>query len=231
MIKKELIAIIPARENSKRIAKKNYKKFNGKPIILQTIEKLKRSKLFDKIVVSTDSLKIASISKKAGAEIPFIRPKFLSNDYTSATSVISHCVSFLLRNGHKFDYVCCVYAPNPFLQIADLKKGYKKIKSSKLNYVFSGTNFRFPFFRSFTLSSSGEIKMLFNKNYYKRSQDLKEITCDAGQFYWGHRKSWLKQKKLFSKKSGIIRIPNWRYHDIDTLENWKVAEKFSKNIF
>ena len=216
MIKKELIAIIPARGNSKRIPKKNYKKFNGKPIILQTIKQLKKSKLFDRIIVSTDNLKIASISKKAGAEIPFVRPKFLSNDYASTTSVISHCINFLLNKGHKFDYVCCVYAPNPFLQIADLKKGYNKIKSNRLNYVFSGTSFKFPFFK---------------KNYYKRSQDLKEIICDAGQFYWGHKKSWLQERKLFSKKSGIIRIPNWRYHDIDTPEKWKLAEKFSKNIF
>ena len=73
MSKKNIIAVIPARGNSKRIPGKNIKKFSGKPIIVRTIEKLKKSKIFDRIIVSTDSKKIASISKKYGAEIPFLR--------------------------------------------------------------------------------------------------------------------------------------------------------------
>ena len=231
MLRKNIVAIIPARGNSKRIPGKNYKKFNGKPIIADTIEKLKKSAIFDRIIVSTDSKKIASISKRYGAEIPFRRPKFLSDDYTSSASVISHSVRFLAKEGYRFDYVCCVYAPNPFLQISDLKKGFKKIKLSKLNYVFSATLYRFPFFRSFTFSRKRDIKVLFKNKINKRSQDLKQIICDAAQFYWGCKEAWLQEKNLFTKGSDIITIPESRYHDIDTLENWKLAEKFSKHIF
>jgi len=224
MPKKNVIAVIPARGNSKTIPGKNYKKFNGKPIIANTIRKLKESKIFDKIIVSTDSKKIASVSKKYGAETPFKRPKFLSNDYASGTSVISHSVKFLIKEGYQFDYVCCIYAPNPFLQISDLKKGFKKIKSKKFNYVFSATPYRFPFFRSFIFSRKKGVKMLFKKNINKRSQDLKEIMCDAAQFYWGHKKAWLQEKKIFTKSSDIIVVPAWRYHDLNTLDDWKYAE-------
>ena len=230
MLRKNIVAIIPARGNSKRIPGKNYKKFNGKPIIANTIEKLKESKIFDRIIVSTDSKKIASISKRYGAEVPFRRPKFLSDDYTSDTSVISHSVRFLVKEGYQFDYVCCVYAPNPFLQIADLKKGFKKIQSKKYNYVFSATPYRFPFFRSFTFSHKQGVKMLFYKNFKKRSQDLKQIMCDAGHFYWGHKKSWLQEKVFFTKNSDIIMVPEWRYNDLDTLDDWKRAEIYSKII-
>ena len=146
MLKKNIVAIVPARANSKRIPGKNIKKFNGKPIIVNTIEKLKKSKIFDRIIVSTDSKKIARIAVKCGAEIPFKRSKVLSNDTTHATAVISDCVKFLIKENYKFDYVCCVYAPNPFLQIADLKKGFYKIKSKKYNYVFSATLYQFPYF-------------------------------------------------------------------------------------
>ena len=224
MFKKKIIAIIPARGGSKRIPGKNFKKFNGKPIIASTIQKLKKSKLFDRIIVSTDSNKIAKIAKKNGAEIPFKRPKTLSNDYTSGVSVISHGIKFLINEGCKFDYVCCVYATNPFLQISDLKKGFKKIKSKKINYVFSATPYRFPFFRSFTFSNKEGIKVLFKKNINKRSQNLKTIMCDAGQFYWGQKNAWMKEKEIFGKSSDIIEIPEWRYHDLDTLSNWKRAE-------
>jgi len=224
MSKKNIIAVIPARGNSKRIPGKNIKKFSGKPIIVRTIEKLKKSKIFDRIIVSTDSKKIASISKKYGAEIPFLRPKHLSNDYASGTDVISHSVNFLIKEGCQFDYVCCVYPPNPFLQISDLKKGLKKIKSKKFNYVFSATVYRYPVFRSFTFSAKKGIKVLFKKYISKRSQDLKEIICDAGQFYWGTKEAWLKEKDLFKKGSDIIMIPEWRYHDIDTQSDWRRAE-------
>ena len=224
MLKKKVIAIIPAKGNSKRISGKNYKKFDGKPIIAYTIEKLKKSGIFDRIIVSTDSKKIASISKDYGAEVPFKRPKLLSGHHASGALVISHTVRFLINEGCQFDYACCVYPPNPFLQISDLKKGFNKIKSKKLNYVFSATNYRFPFFRSFTFSHKKGIKVLFKNNINKRSQDLKQIICDAAQFYWGRKEAWLQEKNIFRKGSDIIMIPKWRYHDIDTLDDWKYAE-------
>ena len=230
MLRKNVVAIILARGNSKRIPGKNYKKFNGKPIIANTIEKLKKSKIFDRIIVSTDSKKIALISKKYGAEIPFMRPKFLSHDRASGAPVMSHGVRFLVKEGYRFDYVCCVYAPNPFLQIPDLKKGFERIQSKKCNYVFSATPYRFPFFRSFTYSPRRGVKMLFYKNFKKRSQDLKKIMCDAGQFYWGHKKTWLQEKVVFTKNSDVIMVPEWRYHDLDTLDDWKRAEIYSKII-
>ena len=227
-MKKNVIAVIPARGDSKRIPGKNYKKFNGVPIIISTIRKLKKSKLFGRIIVSTDSKKIANISRKYGAEVPFVRPKALSNDHASGTAVIKHTIKFLKGTNYKFDYVCCVYAPNPFLQISDLRKGFKKIKSNRFNYVFAATPYLFPFFRSFTFSKKNGPKMLFYKNYIKRSQDLKEIMCDAGQFYWAHKKVWLQEKIIFARKSSIIVVPKWRYQDIDTLDDWKRAELISK---
>ena len=76
-----------------------------------------------------------------------------------------------------------------------------------------------------------ETKIKFNKNYKKRSQNLKQIICDAAQFYWGRKEAWLQEKNLFTKGSDIIMIPKWRYHDIDTLDDWKRAELFSKVIW
>ena len=228
MLKENIVAVIPARGESNRKPGKNYKKFNGKPVIAATIEKLKKSKIFDRIIVSTDSRKIASIAKSCGAEVPFWRPKILSNDYASGGAVMSHSLKFLLKENYKFSYACFIFAPNPFLQIIDLKKGLKKIKSKKCSYVFSATPYRFPFYRSFTNSKKKGVKMLFPKNYKKRSQELKQIYCDAAQLYWGDKKAWLNKKIAFSKNSDIIVIPEHRYHDLDTIADWKRAEIFSK---
>ena len=113
---------------------------------------------------------------------------------------------------------------------SSLKKGFVKIQSKKYNYVFSAVAYEFPFFRSFTLSSANGLKMIFNKNVKKRSQDLKRIMCDAGQFYWAYKKTWIRKKIFFTKNSDVVMIPQWRYHDIDTKENWKRAEIYSKYI-
>ena len=93
-----IIAIIPARKNSKRIKNKNIKKFFKKPIISYSIKAAKKSKIFDRIIVSTDSKKIARISKMYGAEIPFVRPKELSDDFTGSNDVIKHAINFLRKN-------------------------------------------------------------------------------------------------------------------------------------
>ena len=70
--------------------------------------------------------------------------------------------------------------------------------------------------------------MIFYKNYKKRSQDLDEILCDAGQFYWGKKRAWLQKKVIFAKNSDIVVVPKWRYQDIDTLDDWKRAEILSR---
>ena len=231
MKKENVLAIIPARGGSTRIIGKNYKKFNGQPIIANTIKKLKKSRIFHKIVVSTDNKKIASIARKYGAEIPFLRPKSLSNNIITSRPAIKHCINFLDRKGYKFDYVCEVFAPNPFLEISDLKKGFEKIKKQKSDYVFSATPYLFPFFRSFTYSKKKGLNFIVKKNIEKRSQDLDQIMCDAGQFYWAHKNTWLgKSKSNFTRGSSVIEIPLTRYHDLDTPEDWKRAELFSKII-
>jgi len=94
-MKENIVVIIPARGGSKRIKGKNIKKFKGEPAISSTIKKLKKSKIFSRILVSTDSSKIMKIAKKAGADIPFVRPKNLSDDYVSDFPVIKHCIKFL----------------------------------------------------------------------------------------------------------------------------------------
>ena len=67
--------------------------------------------------------------------------------------------------------------------------------------------------------------MIFPRYYKKRTQDIKETYFDAGQFYWGKTDAWKNSKPIFSKYSSLIEIPRWRIHDIDTMEDWKTAEK------
>ena len=218
------IAIIPARGGSKRIPKKNIKRFCGKPIIGWTINTIKKSKIFDKIIVSTDDKKIASIAKEYKAEVPFKRPKKLSGDKVPTLEVVVHAISWLQRNGYKPSEVCCIYPTNPLLLTEDLKLSLKSLKTRKWQYVFSATTFEYSIFRSIKKNKNNKLEMVFPKISNNRSQDIKEAYHDAGQFYWGTVKTWLNKKKFFGKNSKMTLLPRWRVQDIDTMNDWKKAE-------
>lgn len=224
------ICIIPARGGSKRIPKKNIRLFCGKPIIQWSIEAALESKCFDKIIVSTDSEEIANISKRIGAEVPFIRPKSLSDDYTATAPVINHALEFINQKHGNVEYVCCIYATAPFVEPAYIKDGLKKIIDTNANFSFSVTSFPFPIQRAIKLTQDNKSQMFFPENLNKRSQDLEDSFHDAGQFYWGKSSAWLEGKRMFDDNSIPIIIPRYKVQDIDSEEDWQRAELMFKAI-
>jgi len=217
------IAIIPARGGSKRIPRKNIKEFFGKPLIAYSIQAALESKLFDKIIVTTDDEEIASIAKHYGAEVPFIRPKELSDDFTGTGDVIQHALGCLKAKGETFEFVCTIYATAPLLQPKYLIEGYDALKDSTAINTFSATSMPFPIQRTFKINDDGRCEMFTPEHYMSRSQDLEEAYQDAGQFYWT-KVDGKSNEVMFGKDSIPIILPRHLVQDIDTLEDWKRAE-------
>ena len=134
------IAIIPARANSKRIKNKNIIKFFGKELIFYSISTAIRARIFDEIIVTTDSTKIANISKKYGAKIYFKRPRHLSENKTGLVEVIKHTIKFLEKKNKKVDTVCCILPTAPLLEKSKLIKGYKLYKKKKPDFLIIAVN-------------------------------------------------------------------------------------------
>ncbi|MEK9532812.1 MAG: pseudaminic acid cytidylyltransferase [Alphaproteobacteria bacterium] len=218
------LCVIPARGGSKRIPRKNIKDFFGLPIIAYSIKAAITSKCFDKVIVSTDDAEIADIAKSFGAEIPFMRSKRLSDDYTGTGEVIKHAIEWFESKGHTVSDVCCVYATAPFLQADSINNAYKQMVREKADFCFSVTNFGFPVQRAIKITENNRIDMFFPHNYAARSQDLEEAWHDAGQFYWGKAESFRQQKILFSKDSTPYTLPAYLVQDIDTIADWRRAE-------
>lgn len=225
------IAVIPARGGSKRIPRKNIKDFCGKPMIAWSIETAKVSGLFDHIIVSTDDAEIAVVAKQWGAEVPFMRPAELSNDYADTTEVIAHATQWALDQGWPVTAVCCIYATAPVAQADDLKRGLEALESGDWAYAFTVTDFSAPIFRSFKQAAEGGIEMFFPEHFSTRSQDLPTALHDAGQFYWGRPEAWIAGKRIFDRHSIPVVIPRWRVQDIDTQEDWFRAELIFKGLF
>jgi len=218
------IAIIPARGGSKRIPRKNIKDFFGKPIIAYSIEAAIQSKCFDKVIVSTDDQEIANVALQYGAEVPFLRPDEISNDYATTIDVIQHALHWFEVHGLKIKEVCCIYATAPFIDPINIQQGQRALLAGALNYTFSATSYAFPIQRAFYLNNKGAVNMFYPEHYNTRSQDLKEAYHDAGQFYWGTPEAFITGKPIFSENSKAIIIPRQLVQDIDTVEDWEQAE-------
>jgi len=217
------VAIIPARGGSKRIPRKNIKNFFGKPLIAYSIETALKSKLFEKVIVSTDDEEIAKIAKQYGAEVPFLRPKELADDFTGTGAVVEHTLEYLKNDNDKYDYCCTIYATAPLLQENYLKEGLEKLKSSDAKLSFSVTSMPFPIQRTFKINKDKRCEMFTPEYFSTRSQDLEEAYQDAGQFYWENLN--INSDEIpFGIDSIPIIIPRYLVQDIDTEEDWKRIE-------
>lgn len=218
------LAIIPARGGSKRIPRKNIKNFHGKPIIAYSIEAAIKSGCFDKIIVSTDDKEIAKVAKSYGAEIPFFRPIEIADDFATTMDVVQHALNYFIKKGTPPDHVCCIYATAPFLLPEYLQIGQSEIQNSQIQYAFGATSYSFPIQRAIKLTNDARVEMFFKEFSNTRSQDLIHAYHDAGQFYWGKASAFIEGKDIFDKHSKAIILPRKRVQDIDTQEDWDIAE-------
>jgi pseudaminic acid cytidylyltransferase len=217
------LAIIPARGGSKRIPRKNLRVFCGKPMIVWSIEAAQESGCFERIVVSTDDEEIAEVAREHGAEVPFMRPAELSDDHTGTTPVVAHAARSC--DAADDDLVCCIYATTPFLRAEDLVRGGEVLEASGAEYAFTVTSYASPIQRALRLTSEGRVEMLDPSAFETRSQDLEEVWHDAGQFYWGRARAWKAGTPIFSRNAVPIPLSRHRVQDIDTEEDWTLAER------
>ena len=219
------IGIILAKSFSKRVPNKNFRRFNGKPMIDWTIDAAKKYKVFDKIIIATDSDEIIKKFKKYNLE--FIkRPKELNKEKYGVDEVMKYCLSYL---SEKVEYACCLYACSPLISYQDIKNGFSKIKGKKYKYIFAASNFSHPVERSFKVDN-GEIKMISKKFFNTSSKFFTETYHDTGYFYWAKADTWKNEFLSYSSKSSFIKIPNWRAQDLDTLDDLKKVDLILKSL-
>jgi pseudaminic acid cytidylyltransferase len=222
------IAIIPARGGSKRIPRKNIKDFCGKPMLVWSIEAAKLSGLFDHIIVSTDDNEIAESAKEHGAEVPFIRPAELSDDFVGTGDVVKHAVEWVIKNIGKPEFICTIYATAPFIKSTDIVNGLNLLVKNNSQIAFTVTSFPFPIQRAIKITEKGRVQMFQPEHFQTRSQNLEPAYHDAGQFYWAKTDAVLNGISAFSQHAVPLILPRYRVQDIDTPEDWVRAEQLFK---
>ena len=218
------IAVIPARGGSKRIPNKNIKPFLGKPIITYPIDSALASQQFESVIVSTDCGRIAEIARDAGAEVPFTRPSELADDLTGTTPVVGHTINWFEQNVGEVTGVCCIYPTAVFLSPNMITEGWHRLQESNTDLLITVTEFEFPIQRALNINENGYLVATDPDNFHKRSQDLAPTFHDAGQMYWGKGQAF--RGLSLNMNSVPMILPRWNAQDIDTLEDWGMAEKF-----
>ena len=218
------LAIIPARGGSKRIPRKNIRPFLGQPIMAYSIIAALESKLFSEVMVSTEDEEMAEVAVAYGASFPFRRSEKNADDYATTLDVIREVLDQYADKGQNFDAVCCIYATAPFVSSQLLQDSYERFVAGGFDSLFPVLRYDFPIQRAMRRDAQGRVSMLQPAHLTTRSQDLEPTYHDCGMFYWLKPDVVLPKNKLWTNNSGSIVLSSMEAHDIDTVEDWAMAE-------
>ncbi|OHB16216.1 MAG: hypothetical protein A2431_02290 [Candidatus Zambryskibacteria bacterium RIFOXYC1_FULL_39_10] len=226
---KKSLAIIPARGGSQRIPNKNIKIFNGKPLIYYPIIQAIQSGIFDKIIVDTDSLEIAKVAIRYGAEVPFLRPEHLA----TSQAKIGDVIEFLLRKlkeEHKYQphIITLLQTTSPLRELEDINACYELISKPKIKSVCTITETHPRFYQ---LNKNSQL-ILVNKETDKTTNTTemqKGYILNGCMVYMIKTNVFLQTKKFVDEHTVGVITPKWRSVDLDHPEDWVLAEFLHKH--
>jgi pseudaminic acid cytidylyltransferase len=218
------LCVIPARGGSKRIPRKNLKEFRGRPIIAYSIEAALANSLFHTVMVSTDDSEIAEVARSIGADVPFLRSANTADDHATTADVLLEVLASYQQLGQQFDIACNLYATSPFTTADDLKAGHEALVGGPFDVILPVVAFSYPILRSLKRSDDGKIDLNWPEHRNSRSQDLPKAYHDAGQWAFFKTTPFLTTKTLMGPNTGSVVLPESRVQDIDTEEDWAMAE-------
>ena len=231
----KILSVILARGGSKGIPKKNLSLLGGKPLILHMLEKtLEVSKLYDmKVVLSSDSDEIINISKKAGAWVPFKRPKYLAEDQVESLPVVQHAVRMVedILN-YEFEIIVYVQPNAPFCRVEDFKKCIDNLQNREdLESCLPITEVSTHPFKMKKICENGLLTNFVDQGFedMRPRQLLPNIFIRNGAIYLNKRKVIINEKQLVGKKVKPLIMKDFESINIDSVNDLYLAESILKN--
>ena len=204
----KIIAVTLARGGSKGIPKKNIANLAGKPLIDYTIEEAKKSSLIDRYIVSTDDLLIKRHVQSLGLDVPFLRPKYLSDDKATSAAALKHAVLFCEEQDNcKYDYVVELMCTNPFKKVSDIDNCIKLILSNNVDSVIGVSKLEEHHPARIKKIENGFIRDFIVPELSSRRQDLKpEAFIRNGSIYVINRDKLVKDNYRFGGDKSLAYI-------------------------
>jgi CMP-N,N'-diacetyllegionaminic acid synthase len=229
----KILGLIPARGGSKGIPRKNIKLLNGKPLLLHTIDEAKKSILSQDIILSSEDEEIIALARKKGLPVPFVRPTELSQDDTPSIEVIRHALNFFIDEGIYFDAVCLLQVTNPFRSASLINQAAEKFITADVDSLVSVSpiphNYNPNWAYYLDKNKMNLNRVLDHEPLISRRQDLKNSYYRDGAIYITKSEVILKQNSIYGNNIGYVLSNNLERINIDTEEDWFIAESVLKN--
>lgn len=219
----KVLALIPARGGSKRVPDKNIRDFLGKPLIAYTIEQAKACSFVDRVIVDTDSEKIATVAKSLGADVPWLRPARLATDFAKVIDSILYNIKQLEQEENYVPtHIMLLQTTTPLRLLSDIEASWELMKQGGADSVVTV----FP-----SNPRPGDLLAVEDGNVRRDRLVFKDgqVMGYNGFVYIMEREALLREKKIITEKTKVFECPQWRSVDIDTFEDWALAEFLYKN--
>lgn len=228
---KNVLGIIPARSNSKRLKNKNIIDLAGKPLITYTITAGLESHYIDELIVSTDSKKIGHIAEDAGAKVPFLRPAALSEDNTSSFAVIEHAIELLKNEYHKeFGYIILLQPTSALRDGIEIDKSFEKMKELGCDALISVTKLDHPPQWSNILPPDLNMKNFLTHEFInRRSQEFSNFYRLNGAIYIAKMEYFKNQNGFWGEDTHAYIMDRNKSVDIDDAWDLKLAKFLIEN--
>lgn len=222
---KKILALIPARLESKGLYQKNIKILAGKPLVSWTIEQARLSQYIDDVIVSTDSEEVSEICQKYGAGVPFLRPKELAQDDTDMIDVIQHALKSLQNQNKYYDILVLLQPTSPLRLSTDIDESIDMFSSKNTKAIVSLCEAGHHDYWRNTLPEDGCMKGFINKeDVNTHRQQIPTYYRFNGALYVTDCEYLNKQKGFFGEMTYSYIMPQIRSVDIDTEFDFAFAE-------
>ena len=227
MLVPKLLAIVPARLGSKRVPQKNIRMLGDKPLIHHTLEGAVRSKIFNKVMVTTESTQIRDVALDTyGVEVPWLRPKALAGDKSNVMDSIFHSIEEYRKVGEEFDGIALLQPTSPMRTLQTIKEAVRLFSEHNYdNAVVSMSCLREPLEWAFREQGESIVPVFGWDAFRKRSQELQEFWTLNGLIYLASPDTLLTFGSFINSKMLILKTNNnIESMDIDTEEDWSEVE-------
>lgn len=225
----DVLIIIPARGGSKGIPRKNIKALNGKPLIYYAIDTARAITADENICVSTDDLEIKSVVEAYGLPVPFLRPDELSTDTAGMYEVLLHALDFYEQQGKHYDIVLLLQVTSPFRTVEQMKEALSLYDLSDADMVVSVKECPAnPYYNVFEEDSDGYLHVCKGDGNIFRRQDAPKVYEYNGAIYIMNADE-LRRTHMHKMQHRIKYVMDAdSSFDLDTMEDWKMAEMMLK---
>jgi len=229
-MQKNIVAIIPARSGSKRIPKKNILNFLGKPMLCWSVSAAQESRIFDEIMVSTDSEEIAKVAKDCGAAVPFLRDKSDADDFTPVwTATVNALIQLERHRDIEFDIAIQLMPNCPLRTGSDIQRAYEAFLNRGSPFQISVFKYGWmnPWWAMTVEPDSMRPTYLFPQAK-KRSQDLAPLYCPTGAVWIADARELKRQRTFYGEEFTVFPM-DWRHAiDIDDMDDFQMAVAVAK---